>query len=364
MTLTEGDRATIINCFIEFGWRGREICRKFPKKKWIHTTVDRIINRHVEKTSKSQEPSASKQGRPRTAATEQEENKLLELTESQESNPGTSKSLRMASHLLGISKSAGSRISKGAKRKSVKRIATPQLTDGAISRRLKRAKNLYTRYNNDRIKLLVWQDEKDLTLQVPSNRQNNRIFIRGRKNDVNPARLYHPANKMSEKLMVSCLLSWNGVSKPFFVNPANTKVDAKYFTSHLKKDLIPALSQLYPNGDGIYVQDGASAHTSNLAQEFLKKTFGRDGFVNKNQWPPKSPDLNPLDYWFWNSLKEKVYEGRTEPFESIEQLKRRVKRVWQSAIDDTQLKKSILQFKKRLRAVMDANGGPIVHKFR
>jgi hypothetical protein len=91
---------------------------------------------------------------------------------------------------------------------------------------------------------------------------------------------------------------------------------------------------------------------------------GRHGFVNKNQWPPKSPDLNPLDYWFWNSLQTKVYEGRREPFTTIEQLKRRIKRVWNEAVEEEQLKKSILQFKKRLRAVMDAQGGQITHKFR
>ena len=43
---------------------------------------------------------------------------------------------------------------------------------------------------------------------------------------------------------------------------------------------------------------------------------------------PKSPDSNPLDYYFWNALKVKVYEGLPKPFTSIEQLKRRVKRVW------------------------------------
>ena len=81
-------------------------------------------------------------------------------------------------------------------------------------------------------------------------------------------------------------------------------------------------------------------HT-HLAKNYLTQAFGRYGFANEKQWPPKSPNLNPLDYWFWNSLKEKVYEGRREPFRSV--LKRRVKRV---------------------RAVMDAQGGPISHKLR
>ena len=53
-------------------------------------------------------------------------------------------------------------------------------------------------------------------------------------------------------------------------------------------------------------------------------------------------------------IYENVYEGRRKPFTSIDQLKRRIKRVWESEIDDEQLKKSILQFKERLGEVMDA----------
>ena len=128
------------------------------------------------------------------------------------------------------------------------------------------------------------------------------------------------------------------------------KVDGKYFTKHLKKDLVPALHKLYPNGDGLYVQDGASAHTSNLAQNYLKQEFGRDEFVKK-QWPPKSPDLNPLDFYFWNAVKEKVYEGHREPFTSLAQLKRCIKHVWESAIDEEATHKAILQFWKGLRAL-------------
>ena len=127
---------------------------------------------------------------------------------------------------------------------------------------------------------------------------------------------------------------------------------------------MPAFPSLYPNGKGVYVQDGASAHTSNLVQDYLRQEFGRYGFVNKKQWPPKSPDLNPLDYWFWNALIERVYEGRRTPFISIEQLKRRVRRVWTSAINKHHLEKAVLQFKKRLNAVIQMEGGPIVHKFR
>ena len=41
-------------------------------------------------------------------------------------------------------------------------------------------------------------------------------------------------------------------------------------------------------------------------------------------------------------FKEKKWDHRTEPFTSVAQLKRRVKRVWESVIDDYHRKKAIL----------------------
>ena len=78
-----------------------------------------------------------------------------------------------------------------------------------------------------------------------------------------------------------------------------------------------------------------------------------------NEWHDGSQrrwDLNPLDYYFWDTVKTKVYEGRIEPFASVEQLTRRIKYVWDDAIDEAASHKAILQFRKRLRAVVVNNG--------
>ena len=144
----------------------------------------------------------------------------------------------------------------------------------------------------------------------------------------------------------------------------NVKIGGDFYTKHLEKDLLPAIGALYPNGDGIFVQDGASAHTSDVCQNYLQDAMGNGDWVKKTQWPPKSPDLNPLDYHVWNAIEEKVYEGRTTPFESTDQLRRRIKYVWESAINLEHLRKAIKQFRPRLRAVVDNEGGPITHLFK
>ena len=41
-----------------------------------------------------------------------------------------------------------------------------------------------------------------------------------------------------------------------------------------------------------FQQDGAPAHRHQLVQSWLKEKFV-DKFVDKDVWPPRSPDLNP-----------------------------------------------------------------------
>ena len=59
----------------------------------------------------------------------------------------------------------------------------------------------------------------------------------------------------------------------------------------------------------------------------LKKTLKRH-FVKCVEWSPSSPNVNPLDFFFWDLVKTKVYQGRAEQsFSSEEELKTNLKAV-------------------------------------
>ncbi|EFN63727.1 hypothetical protein EAG_00069, partial [Camponotus floridanus] len=54
-----------------------------------------------------------------------------------------------------------------------------------------------------------------------------------------------------------------------------------------------------------FMHDGAPAHFSRIAREFLTATYG-DRWIGRggsHLWPARSPDLNPLDYFLWGYLK-------------------------------------------------------------
>ena len=56
-----------------------------------------------------------------------------------------------------------------------------------------------------------------------------------------------------------------------------------------------------------FQQDGAIPHTANMVQQWLTSKFG-DKFMAKQRWPPRSPELNPCDYFLWGYLKGRAYD--------------------------------------------------------
>ena len=74
-------------------------------------------------------------------------------------------------------------------------------------RRAERAGKLLHRFSIHSFPRLVFQDEKDISLHVPTNRQNNGVYFSGPKKDVQPERLYSEGNKFSKKVMVSAVIT-------------------------------------------------------------------------------------------------------------------------------------------------------------
>ena len=121
------------------------------------------------------------------------------------------------------------------------------------------------------IKITVWQDEKDFTLEIPVNLQDDRVYGKGKKSDIPNENLLSSTNKMSKNVMVSAAISWYGVTNLFFVNNNVIKVNKENYCRHLPKELFPAIEKVVKCDDWIFAQDGAPSHRSLLIQDFLKK---------------------------------------------------------------------------------------------
>lgn len=118
----------------------------------------------------------------------------------------------------------------------------------------------------------------------------------------------------------------------------------------LQKGLLPN----YRPGQ-IFVQDNARIHVSKKVQEFIM-----DHGIWVLEWPPYSPDLNPIEHLWW-ALKKKVHELHPEletmgdSEEDWEALRAALKEAWR-ALPNSLIKTLICSMPNRLAAVRKAKG--------
>ncbi|GFX22889.1 uncharacterized protein TNCV_2606311 [Trichonephila clavipes] len=106
-----------------------------------------------------------------------------------------------------------------------------------------------------------------------------------------------------------------------------------------------------------FQQDGATCHTARVKINLLKDTFGdrlisRFGHVN---WPPRSCDLTPLDYFLWGYVKSLVYADKPQTLDHLEDNIRRVI----ADIRPQMLEKVIENWTSRLDYIRASRGSPI-----
>ena len=154
-----------------------------------------------------------------------------------------------------------------------------------------------------------------------------------------------------------CGLNSKKVIGPFFYQDPDTgsplTVNKERYTKMLM-EIFPEDSE-EASSDSIFMQDGAPAHTSRMAMEWLEKRFPGRLISNKSDfiWPPRSPDLNPLDFFLWGYMKEQIH--RAQPG-SIAEVKQLIENFMASITEDL-LQRVTGQFVSRIRRCIEANGG-------
>lgn len=74
------------------------------------------------------------------------------------------------------------------------------------------------------------------------------------------------------------------------------------------------------------------------------------------EWPPRSPDLTPLDFFLWGYLKDKVYT--TVPA-NLNTLETRIRREI-TALHRTRLpRRSVAAMRERAQACLNLNGAQV-----
>ena len=236
--------------------------------------------------------------------------------------------------------------------KSMKRKTVHHLTPTLHRKRIERCKGLLRRLAPDDVSKILFSDEKIFTVEEATNRQNDRILATTSK-DI-PEELKY-IDRVQKPLSV---MVWGGVTANSRTNlifiPNGVKINSEtYKKLILETEIKDAGSRLFKNQNWIFQQDSAPAHASNATQSWLR---GQNiEFLSKTEWPPSSPDLNPLDYFVWANLEKRAC---AKPHTNLDSLLKALRKEWDD-IPQEELRATVLQFQTRMSNVVKNNGGYI-----
>ena len=138
----------------------------------------------------------------------------------------------------------------------------------------------------------------------------------------------------------------------FFEDPT---VNGNNYKRMLRYYAVPKIAEL--PGNVIFQQDGAPPHYATQVRSYLDRKFG-DRWIGRGgpvAWPPRSPDLTPLDFFLWGHVKDQVYSVRIS---SLTHLKTRITQTL-NRISTATLTKVWKNTQTRLDYVVRQNGGHI-----
>ena len=104
------------------------------------------------------------------------------------------------------------------------------------------------------------------------------------------------------------------------------------------------------------MRDGAPPHFSRIARQYLNDHFpgkwiGRNGPV---EWPPRSLDLNTIDFYLWDHVKSEVY---CTPITSVDELWERIVATFDAIRNRPGRLERVREFMmRRLNGCVAANG--------
>lgn len=166
---------------------------------------------------------------------------------------------------------------------------------------------------------ILFTDESSFYLHGLHNSAATRYWSTTNKHHSLRLRTQYP-----QKLNVWAGILGDNIIGPFFID--GTLTAAKYLAL-LQDQIMAALRALNIDYRDIWFQqDNCPAHTARVVQLFLRETFG-DKLISTRTaiaWPPRSPDLTPLDFFFWGHIKQSIYTHQHVRAQNLDELRQKI----------------------------------------
>lgn len=313
-----------------------------------HRVFVRLHNSLCEGRFPGTGPGGALEGRPH--AIEREEEVLEEF------EADSSLSVREVARHIGISKSTVHNIAKLYQLHPyhVQRVQTLQPRDYAAREFFCRTMLRMMREDHNFYNSILWSDESSCTKDGFMNQHNLHSW-----QIENP----HAAREGKSQYRFKINL-WTGILDGQIIGPYELPgtLNSEMYLNFLQNELPILLENIQiPIRRIMWLQnDGCSAHYAMRVRNFLNEAYPRRwiGRLGPILWPPRSPDLNPLDFFYWGCLKQMVYR---RPVGDIQELRERINTAAQEISHSGCARQIKASFKKRCRKCIAVGGGHFEH---
>lgn len=304
---TNEQRSFMVSRFYQTNSVARTIrlfVNRFPNARvpHRHTILKNVSKYQLHGTSHNRNRDGS--GRPRSGRTNRN---IANVRQMIAQNPRVS---ARRNPMANISSSTFNRITRIDLHMHPYRIqARHALQQGDLARRLDFCNWLIGRGNRFLVNMVIG-DEAAFHMNGEVNTWNVRSYAeRGH----GPRNFVYDVAQNRQKITVWVGLTGTGqILGPFFYAG---NVNGDNYLDMINTQVIPELHRIYgrmANG-GVqrawWFQDGAPAHRRIIVRDRLRALFHDRvvGLGHAREWPARSPDLTPLDFFLWGYIKSKVY---------------------------------------------------------
>jgi hypothetical protein len=359
MPYTYDDKVIIRHYRQIYGWGSQRILTQLGNDKlWTRPGIQEIINKID--TLDGEIGRLPGSGRPKSARTEENIAAVEEEIFSQEDPETGDKRKHMAipkiATKLGIGEESVRRIiQRDLNLNMYHRYKCQKLGDNDYEKRLVRGKRLLRTFTREKLSKTFFSDEKIFRVEGPYNPQNDVFYAtESKKKYVPEERLLHETSAFPKGVMVFAAVSMKGKTSLYLIEQG-IRIDSEYYCEGVLDQAIPEMNAL-TGSDYIFQQDGARAHTSNHTKDYLaEKLPSTASFLHPDDWPPHSPDLNPMDYGVWSLLQQRLFQVKIR---DVSHLCDRLGEIWAEITQD-EIDNIIKSFRKRVKACIAAEG----HRF-
>ena len=284
--------------------------QRFPER---NPPTDKTIRRIISKfrnTGSVANQNSGRSGRRRTARTPENVARVQEAIVAA-NNQNVSISARRNG--LGISSATFNRITKNDLNwHPYQMFIRHQLENNDFERRINFCQWLLNKFNEpDFLNKIVIGDEAAFSLNGKVNSHN--VVMYAPKGQ--PPNFTYDVNSSREKVTVWAGICGNGrIIGPFFFDE---NINGNVYVNMLNEQVVPELNEMFHfniMGDNRYeqniwwFQDGAPCHRQNVVTERLRQLFGNQvvSLGQETEWPPRSPDLTPCDFFLWGYIKSRI----------------------------------------------------------